>query len=416
MLLVSGGPDSVFLFWQFLDFKKKHGSDFAVLHFNHHLRATESDQEAQFVHSLAAMAGIEVKIIDLWPPPNANLQNWARRNRYEHALEQCQKHNFQILATAHHADDHYETLVIKKNRGAGLTGLAGIRRRQNRGAVLLLRPLLELTKAEIKHSLQERQLHYCEDPSNVSPKYYRNRVRQFLMQNPCPANQAALVKTHSGWLTEVDRYFAERLQWQKCPSFFLPQDVWQMLAPERQFRLLKKLAKQNGWIREWQSKHFQQIQKMPSTLTKGDLSIFHDKNGFWFVTAKRGEDLKKPRILTGPGHYKINLFKFNLTLEKNYGKYLKNNVIFISKNLGFPLHFALPEATDSFQAFGQKSGKPVNDFFQSRQIGPHTRRFWPVLKNDKNEIVAIPGLEVAEPYRVQPNDEFCYELDLRFHG
>lgn len=98
------------------------------------------------------------------------------------------------IATAHHADDQAETLLMRLMRGAGVGGLGGVRaRRALSGQVELIRPLLDWRKSELEAVVKEAGLHAVDDPSNRDPKHDRSRVRQWLerFEGADPARLAA---------------------------------------------------------------------------------------------------------------------------------------------------------------------------------------------------------------------------------
>lgn len=105
-----------------------------------------------------------------------NVQSWARAQRYALLEEWRAARGLDWLLTAHHADDQLETLLMRLNRGAGVGGLAGVRARQ--GAVL--RPLLDMRKADLLAYALERGLPYVDDPSNGDARFDRAALRAAL--------------------------------------------------------------------------------------------------------------------------------------------------------------------------------------------------------------------------------------------
>ncbi len=170
-LAVSGGPDSLAL----LLLAAACGSPVEAASVDHGLRP-EAAAEAQMVASLCARLGVPHAILPLQPPLKGNVSVWAREARYA-ALEAWRvEQGLDFLATAHHADDQLETLVMRLNRGAGISGMAGIR--PSRGAII--RPLLSWRKAELQALVADAGLTAAEDPSNVDDRFDRARVRKAL--------------------------------------------------------------------------------------------------------------------------------------------------------------------------------------------------------------------------------------------
>jgi len=173
LALVSGGPDSVALLRAILDL----GGDPTVLHVDHGLRGEDSRADADFVLALCEGLGVgcEVEAVDLGDA--ANLQERAREARYRLAREAAGRLGLRVVATGHTADDVAETAILNLSRGAGLRGLASIPPARDD----LVRPLIDCTRREILAYLFWLDQPYRTDPTNLSEKYARNRVRLEVM-------------------------------------------------------------------------------------------------------------------------------------------------------------------------------------------------------------------------------------------
>ena len=170
-LAVSGGPDSLAL----LLLATACGISVEAASVDHGLRP-EAAAEATLVANLCARLGVPHTILPLQAPLKGNVSAWARDARYA-ALEAWRvQQGLDFLATAHHADDQLETLVMRLNRGSGIKGMAGIRPR--RGAII--RPLLGWRKAELLALVSDAGITAVEDPSNVDDRFDRARVRKAL--------------------------------------------------------------------------------------------------------------------------------------------------------------------------------------------------------------------------------------------
>ncbi|OVE80831.1 tRNA lysidine(34) synthetase TilS, partial [bacterium K02(2017)] len=181
LLMVSGGPDSIYLFHLFNYLKTHHDINFDVIHFNHNLRGEESDNEQDFVEQLCKQHKITCLTKQLNFETKTDLQNQCRLKRYRYIKELNNKSPYHFVFSAHHQDDQFETLVMKKNRGAGLKGMSGIKRLSHvpeLKKVALYRPLLNINKNKIQHFLDTHHLKYCIDSSNLKTDYTRNQIRQ----------------------------------------------------------------------------------------------------------------------------------------------------------------------------------------------------------------------------------------------
>jgi tRNA(Ile)-lysidine synthase len=169
LALVSGGPDSVALLRALVEL----GGEPVVLHVDHGLRGEESREDAGFVCDLCEKLGLRCEVRRLRPERGSNLQEWARNERYRLAEEVADGLGLREIAVGHTADDVAETVLMNLARGTGLRGLASIPPVRDR----VVRPLIERTRREILEYLAVLDQPYRTDPTNLTGKYARNRVR-----------------------------------------------------------------------------------------------------------------------------------------------------------------------------------------------------------------------------------------------
>ncbi len=168
-IAVSGGPDSMALLY--LAHAALPGLVEAAT-VDHGLRAQAAD-EAHMVSAWCAAHAIPHAILRPPEPIGGNIQSAARKARYALLERWRVAQHLDWIATAHHADDQLETLLMRLNRGAGVDGLAAIRARNGR----VIRPLLGWRRAELAAVVQARGLPFVTDPSNVDPRYDRAALR-----------------------------------------------------------------------------------------------------------------------------------------------------------------------------------------------------------------------------------------------
>ena len=175
---VSGGADSMCL----LHLVWSQGCDVTAAHFEHGIRGEESLRDAKFVEDWCVEHGIPVIIEHGDVPAYAeesgkSLEEAARELRYEFLSRTAEKIGADHILTAHTRDDNAETMLFNLIRGSGTMGLRGIPR--SRG--LILRPLLQVSRAEIEAYLEDNQVPHVEDSSNQSDAYTRNLIRHRIM-------------------------------------------------------------------------------------------------------------------------------------------------------------------------------------------------------------------------------------------
>jgi tRNA(Ile)-lysidine synthase len=176
---VSGGPDSLALL--LLANAARPGRIEAAT-VDHGLRAGSAD-EATMVAKLCGELGVPHRtLLADWPePPVANVQAAARAMRYRLLNEWAIERGLAGVATAHHADDQAETLLMRLLRGSGVGGLGGSRKaRALSEETLLIRPLLGWRKSALEAIARGAGLSPVDDPSNRDPRHDRSRIRQLL--------------------------------------------------------------------------------------------------------------------------------------------------------------------------------------------------------------------------------------------
>lgn len=184
-LAVSGGPDSLaMLLLAHAALSTGIGDafpgDLRVISIDHGLRP-EAAGEVELVRSVCAALDIPftAKTVKL---ASGNLQARAREARYGAIRQWAKAEGIGIVATAHHADDQAETLLMRLARGSGLSGLAGVREwtTLEDSDVMILRPLLTFRKAELEEVVAAGGIAPARDPSNQNAAFDRVRVREHL--------------------------------------------------------------------------------------------------------------------------------------------------------------------------------------------------------------------------------------------
>lgn len=203
-IAVSGGPDSLALL--LLAAAARPGWVEAAT-VDHGLRP-EAKREARFVASVCARLGVEHHVLHAKVAPGASLQAQARTARYRVLGAWAIDRDLDAVASAHHADDQAETLLMRLARGAGLSGLAATRRRRVlEPGVMLVRPLLAWRRAELGEIVAAARLTPVDDPTNRDPRHDRTRFRGLLAEADW-ADPERLASS-ARWLADAD----EAIEW-----------------------------------------------------------------------------------------------------------------------------------------------------------------------------------------------------------
>jgi tRNA(Ile)-lysidine synthase len=222
VIALSGGADSVALTHLLRELAPRAGFRVAGLaHLNHGLRGDAADADEEFCCRLAEQWSlpIEVRRLDAGALAcrRGSLEQAAREVRYEFLEQAADQLGADSIAVGHTLDDQAETFLLRLLRGAGPRGLAGIYPRFGR----IVRPLLEVSRADLRRYLAERGVSFREDETNRDTTIPRNRVRHelipFLQERFSPriaeilANEAAIARDDAAWLEQASSATAARI-------------------------------------------------------------------------------------------------------------------------------------------------------------------------------------------------------------
>lgn len=211
-LAVSGGPDSLALL---LLANAAFPGGFEVATVDHGIRA-EGAAEAITVGRICTKLGIRHATLRVDLGSGPALQERARKARYSALGEWAVTGGLRAIATAHHADDQAETVLMRLARGAGVRGLAGMRAHAcvpGWPECALLRPLLGWRRSELEKIVNQAGMKAAVDPSNTNDRFERVRMRKMLAA--FPALDPAFVATSASHLAQAD----SAIEWATQRSF-----------------------------------------------------------------------------------------------------------------------------------------------------------------------------------------------------
>lgn len=174
LVALSGGADSVALLRVLLH----EGYDCVAAHCNFHLRGAESDRDEGFVRALCERLSVPLEVVHFDTAAyavqhNCSIEMAAREQRYAWFEQVRQQTGASVIAVAHHKDDSVETFLLNLIRGTGIRGLRGITPVNGK----IVRPMLEVSRAEILSYLQAIGQDYVTDSTNLETDFTRNKIR-----------------------------------------------------------------------------------------------------------------------------------------------------------------------------------------------------------------------------------------------
>ena len=182
LVAVSGGGDSVALLRALHDVNheapKANAGSLIVAHFNHKLRGSDSDADAEFVSQLSHDLNVKCHTACATAGVQSSNENDLREQRYAFLCDVARETNSRYIVTAHHQDDQIETILFRLFRGTGLSGLCGIpKTRVVDESLTIVRPMLGVGRDMIDAALRSWNQACRTDSSNADSTYTRNFIR-----------------------------------------------------------------------------------------------------------------------------------------------------------------------------------------------------------------------------------------------
>ena len=390
MLALSGGLDSMFLFYLLSTYQKELGIELILAHVNHKQRR-ESDWEENELRRLADVAGLPIYITSF---SGDFSEARAREFRYDFFRKIMKEVGATALVTAHHADDQVETILMRLIRGSRLRHLTGIKESQVVDDIEIIRPLLHFHKKDFP------PIFHFEDQTNRENSYFRNRIRNRYLpelekENPrlrsTLLNLGSEISDYQAAITELseqidvedlNELFAYSKQTQgvllqnylnQFPDLNLTKtqfdEVRQILARKSQYRHPLK----NGYelIKEYH--HFRVCKISPQADEKEDELVLHYQNQV---------------------QHKGYLFSFGIPIE---GDAVQK--IMVSRETSVHIRYRKPG--DVLLINGHR--KKLRRLFIDLKIPIEKRETTPIIEQF-GEIVSILGIAISDLSKNTKND------------
>ncbi len=406
---VSGGADSVCLLEILRELAPRWNLRLTVLHLDHQLRGEESRRDAAFVRELAAARGLpfelrETGVAAVCRETGDNLEQAGRAARLEFFRDLLQAGAIDRAATGHTRSDQAETVLFRFLRGAGSAGLAGIRPVTTDGIV---RPLLEVGRADVRRYLSERGQAWREDSSNAGAAFARNRIRHDLLPQLTREWNPALSETlaHTAdwareeeayWDAELARLSPEYLR-REPPAVLLRAGALAALPPAVARRLIRHAVEAaKGDLRGIGFEHLEGVRELVAS-TEGHgrmqipgLDVFRSFE--WLRIAPPAADnlenrnyrlpLPVPGAVRLPGLPSIvhtELFD-NTDVTKSSGGVYNGCVGYLDwDRISGSLEIRNWRPGDQYQPAGRIGPEKIKTLFQEARIPLWDRRHWPVV-------------------------------------
>jgi len=359
VVAVSGGPDSLALLSILREILPAVPLHLTVAHFDHGWRDDSAD-DRDFVASMANKWGYAFhsgRAADDTP----HTESAARTARYAFLRQTAADTDSTAIALGHTQDDQVETLLLHLLRGSGSRGLGAMRRRD----ADLARPLLDISRKDIEAYLSRLHLIPRRDPSNEDPQFTRNRLRQQVL--PAidafdPAARELLART-ADILSEEDRFLEDAIA--DLPADLARDPVaFAKLPPALQRRVIRRLVPDAGFV---------EVEAL----------------------RRREPPANAPPNPQPPARLTVRTCACDPLAFK-----ARDQVGHLDADLvQLPLVVATRRPGDRMRPLGMAQAKRLQDILVDAHVPRHLRDTLPVV-SDREEIVWIPGVTVAESKRV----------------
>jgi tRNA(Ile)-lysidine synthase len=377
LVACSGGVDSMVLLQGLLEIGLKPD----VLHVNYGLRGADSVADEELVIYVARANELKLQIfhcpIELTKQSGINLQAAARAFRRKHFQQWIAQSPNHVVVLAHHANDQVETFFLQLYRGSGTFGLGGMH--PERGQ--LIRPFLEIEKADLIAYAIENKVQWREDKSNATSNYLRNLFRNELLpalaQNQPELNQNVLffmrlLREHQ---VEVNEQIREMSVCWKEKGELSCAD-WLSLSEEEQVAFLHAIA-----FPVWTKNRFTELA--------------NGRTGACFLVGVQ-EVFKQDQRTIGMKQSMVD-FPWDFKIEKieilplTFDKW---TIYLDADQLSGELYLRIPQSDDRIDSVGMKGSQLVKAVLKDFGIPLNKRTSFPVLTDGKS-VLWLPGVKVG---------------------
>jgi len=452
---VSGGPDSVALLSLIYNSSRTNPpySEIIIAHLNHSIRGRESDEDEQFVATLAEKYSVPLitekrDIIKIARERKISLEEAARDERYKFFESAAEKVGANVIAVGHNADDNAETILHRIIRGTGITGVSGIRPKRKLtpvSTINLVRPLLFTWRKDLTAYLEEEDLTYCIDSTNIEKDKLRNRIRLELIPY-LEENYNAKIKKSLATLGETALQNSDYLE-AKAKALF--EDVWinreaslgtivldinrlkespqilqQMIIKEAIIRLdipLKKLSNRNykDILNTLNSK-----KTSANNVVKEYLNVRREENELHLSKSKYCAEAT-PVIgeteIKVPGETELVDMNCRIRteireIENGFLEEFKRNKTSHEEAVDFdkismPLTVRTRKPGDRFRPLGSRGAKKIKDFFIDHKVSVMERDTVPIVTMN-GEPIWLVGFRIDD--RIRVSEETINLLVMKF--
>lgn len=427
IVAVSGGSDSVALLRLLTEVGPQLGLRLTVAHLNHGVRGDAANADVSFVHDLAGTLGVPFALGSWTPTRPGHFEADARRARYRWLTTIARSEGASIVVTGHTKDDQAETILHRILRGTGPRGLAGIpSRRMLTQGVILVRPLLTVTRAALRAYLAGLGQDFREDATNRDLSRTRGRIREDLLPklaaeyNPSVTHALARLGQLAHARERAFRRFVRRIERRAVISaasaeVSLDRHLLEGLDDYMRAEVLREVWRRQGWpeagmtAAQWRRMAAVVVSNQRARADAGagiELSVETDV----IVLTRPVATAPVPRpalvVLPIPGSVVWGAGRVIASVDAD----VPGDEQVDYDCLVPPLIVRGPEPGDRFDPLGMNGRtQPLNDFFRGRGVTKAKRLSVPLVC-DSRGIVWVVGHRIADRVRRTATTSRCLSL------
>ena len=413
----SGGPDSMALLSLLIKLSKTKKITIICAHVNHNLRK-ESQEEAIMVEKYANENNLIFEKMEI-NHYEGNTENYARTQRYNFFEKLIKKYNATYLLTAHHGDDLTETILMRIVRGSSLKGYSGFQEITDKETYKIYRPLITKTKDELLNYVKTNNIPYAVDKTNFSEEYTRNRYRLNILPILKKENKSVHLKflKFSETLKLYDDHINKEVN-EKLNKVYQNNNLNLKL-----FENEDELIKRKILYQILNNLYYKNISLITDNHVELILNIIE--------SSRPNLKINLPSKVLVIKNYQ-NLYFTQNTEIKPYSFTFKdkvilpNNQILIkeetedtsnytirlnSKELSLPLIVRTRQNGDKMEIKNLNGHKKIKDIFINEKISETARNSWPILTDQNNQIIWLPGLKKSK-FDKQKHEN--YDIIIRY--
>jgi tRNA(Ile)-lysidine synthase len=427
MVAVSGGGDSVGLLWVLHQLAEPLGVSLAVAHLDHGVRGEEARADAAFVEALAGSLGVPF-VAGAWRPTRSgHFESDARRARYDWLIEAARTRGASVIAVGHTSDDQAETILHRIIRGTGLSGLAGIPARRELASnppLTLVRPLLSISRQEVRELLASLDQPYREDASNADLSRTRARIRHDLLPkladeyNPQVARAlvrlGALASSAHAALADLCDIEESAVITRTADCVVLKHGYLQSIPFYQRTEVLRRVWRNAAWPeRGMSAARWRRLarlvgrSKIPKLDVGACVEVSTEKS---FIVLRRREPLPElqavtdefePKLLAIPGLTSVpwGAGAIDARIELRPDNPPDETVDL--DQIAPPVLVRSPSAGDRFEPLGMGGqSMALGDFLRGRHVNRADRRRVPLVC-DQNGIIWVVGHRIADRVKIR---------------